>query len=611
VARPADDPIAAPGTEVDFAAFDDLVTSIRAWVGSFPEWPPARGVQAAWDGVEPRLDRARRELSRLLVVGVVGGTGTGKSTLVNALAGGEVSPAGDVARPTTVAPVVVAAPDVDVAWLPLEAIGAQVVRSNAPAVANVVLVDCPDPDTQSSSPPGAEPRPSDSNRNRDLLEAILPACDVLLLVATAQKYRSWIVAREVAAFAPGRPLLFVQTHAQRDHDIRADWQRQLAAEGFTVPRIFRVDGLAAARRGAAGLAPEPGFAALARAIDEELAGRAARRVRRTGSLDLAGWFLGESSRLLDPCRDGVAALMAGAAGERARLERRLADAVAVRLRAGRSGWQRLLTRELLDRWQGGAFAIFLHAVAALANLWPRGRGVGGGVIGRLLAGEAPVPVTAGRASWQHLHDLGITEAEVEQSRSVLAGLAARARLQPPLVGRACLDEAAVESAVTALLDRSGLWLASGIDRLVAERRGRVDGRAVRWGFEILFSGLAVLILVREGIDFFHRRLWLGEQGNGSGFLLEAIVWLVLWGLALRWLLLVRLRVGLDHDIERLVAGLGDAHLVDPLVADFAAAGARAAGYLAEQRRLAERCATLAAALDEPGGGLGRLRSRAP
>jgi hypothetical protein len=130
---------------------------------------------------------------------------------------------------------VVAARDVDLSWLPVEVMNARVVRSAAAAVANIVLVDCPDPDTQAEPRPGgaAAPgsqspgpaRPSDTNHNRDLLEAVLPACDVLLLVSTAQKYRSWVVAREVAAFAPGRPLLFVQTHASRDPDIREDYRR--------------------------------------------------------------------------------------------------------------------------------------------------------------------------------------------------------------------------------------------------------------------------------------------------------------------------------------------------------------------------------------------------
>ncbi|NBU41933.1 MAG: hypothetical protein EBS51_14275, partial [Planctomycetia bacterium] len=289
----------AADTQPDFSDFDDLVAALDRWSGSLRGWGPAAAIHAEWARVGPRLDRARRELARVLVVGVIGGTGTGKSTLVNALAGADVSDAGDVARPTTTAPVVVAGPDVDVSWLPLDALRARVVRSDAPAVANVVLVDCPDPDTQpredrpSTGAPeragGERPRPSADNRNRDLLEQVLPACDVLLVVATAQKYKSWIVAREVAAFAPGRPLFFVQTQASRDADIRADWRRELESQGFRVPRIFRLDGVEAGRRAAAGLAPEPGFAELVTAIDEELAGRAARRVRRTGAIDLAAW----------------------------------------------------------------------------------------------------------------------------------------------------------------------------------------------------------------------------------------------------------------------------------------------------------------------------------
>ena len=136
---------------VDFSAFDELIAAMGSWSNALDGWAPAAHVRREWQQIEPRLDSARRELSRVLVVGVIGGTGTGKSTLVNALAGGDVSPAGDVARPTTINPVVIIARDIDSSWLPLDAMAARVVRSSAPAVANIVLVDCPDPDTQSAS----------------------------------------------------------------------------------------------------------------------------------------------------------------------------------------------------------------------------------------------------------------------------------------------------------------------------------------------------------------------------------------------------------------------------------------------------------------------------
>ena len=603
----------------DDSRFDERVLRLSRWSGALPDWPPARRTSAEWEQNAPRLERARRELSRVLVVGVIGGTGTGKSTLVNALAGRDVSPAGDVARPTTTTPVVVVARDVDCAWLPLEATGARVVRSDSPAVANIVLVDCPDPDTQSGQPAAEQgasgspsgSRASDTNRNRDLLEAVLPACDVLLLLATAQKYRSWSVAQEVAAFAPGRPLLFVQSHASRDPDIRDDWRRELEAQGFLVPRIYRVDGLEAARRAQAGLEPEPGFAELVRAIDEELVGRAARRVRRTGALDLAEWFVGQSRQQLAGLREPVEALAAGLRQERLRLEGLLAKAVEERLRASRPAWQRMITDELVDRWHGGPFAMFLHTLAAIGAFWPRLRAGRGGVISQVLAGGAAAPVTSAHAAWQSVEEIGLGEADVEQSRSILVGLAARARLGEPLVGRARLNESQVQTTVGTLLERTGSWLVAGIDRLVVDRRSRVDTPVVRMVCEGLFSGLLVAVLVRAGWNFFHGHLWLGKPVEGLGFLEEALVWLILWGLLLRWLVFARLRRGIDRDIQSLLARLPQAGLVDPLLADFASAAEKTANFLDEGERLANAAAGLAAATGEITGNLGRLRGGSP
>ena len=599
---------------IDFASFDELVEKLARWSGSLPEWPPARAVRAEWEQIEPRLDRARRELSRMLVVGVIGGTGTGKSTLVNALAGCDLSPAGDIARPTTINPVVVAARDVDLSWLPVDAMNARVVRSDAAAVANIVLVDCPDPDTQAEAPRHgggqaihSPARPSDSNHNRELLEAVLPACDVLLLVSTAQKYRSWVVAREVAAFAPGRPLLFVQTHASRDPDIRDDWRRELESQGFVVPRIFRLDAVEAATRSAAGLEPDAGFRELVEAIDAELVGRAARRVRRTGSLDLAGWFLRQSQESLAPLRGPVAQLAAGVASERTRLEGILARSVGSRLRASRTAWQRILTGEIVERWHGGPFASFLHVVESIIAFWPRMRAAGGGLITRLLAGQPAETIPAGQGGWQAVEELGLSAAEVEQSRSVLCGLSARARLAEPLVGRARLDESRVAATVSTLLERTAAWLSSGIDRLVADRRGRIDGPVFRWVCEALFSGLLVAVLVRAGWNFFVGHLWQGRVVDGGGFLQEALVWMILWGFFLRWIAFARVRVGLDSDIQTLVSRLPQAHLTDPLLADFAAAADATALFIEQGDRLSRDHETLVARLTEPGGDLGRLR----
>ena len=107
-------------------------------------------------------------------------------------------------------------------------------------------------------------------------------------------------------------------------------------------------------------------------------------------------------------------------------------------------------------------------------------------------------------------------------------------------------------------------------------------------------------------DAFHGNRWEGRPVSGFGFLEEAIVWVILWGLALRWLVLGLVRFGLDRDIHSLVGSVGSSRLVDPLLADFASAADVTSAWLAEAARLNSEADRLAAAGGETPG-LGRLR----
>jgi hypothetical protein len=206
-----------------------------------------------------------------------------------------------------------------------------------------------------------------------------------------------------------------------------------------------------------------------------------------------------------------------------------------------------------------------------------------------------------------VEELGLGEADVEQSRSVLAGIAARARIAPPLVGRTRLDDAQVRTTVSTLLERTAAWLASGIDAIVGGRRGRADSPVLRMACEVAFTALLVAVLVRAGWNFFYGRLWSGRPVEGLAFLEEALVWVILCGLLLRWLVFARLRMGLEGDIRALVSRLPKARLVDPLLADFATAAEQAERFVARGDELAREAAAARAGLPDPAAGLGRLR----
>lgn len=581
-----------PGGADPDSRFASFVEELAAWAGCMPGWSPSEAIARLWHDVGPRLAASVEEAGRPLVVGVLGGTGTGKSTLVNALAGRDVSEASDVARPTTVQPVVVAGGDVDLGWFPLETLGASVVRTDAVALAEIVLVDCPDPDTQSperaASPTTHTEGRADDAGNRDRLEQILPHCDVLLVISTAQKYRSFSVARELAAFAPGRPLLFVQTHASRDPDIRDDWKRDLEAEGFVVPVIYRVDGLEAFRRSGRGEAADPAFASLQSAIAGELASREAARIRRNGGLELAGWFLQRGGEQLQPVQGAVQDLREGLNRETARLEALLSQGIALQVRQARLGWRHLVARELEQQWHAGAFGWFLQVVANVRGWLPKSRRQLTGLVGRALEGQGgalrQVTVEAGAAASADALDeaLGLDDAEVEQSRSVLVGLARRAGIEPPLVQPARLEPAG-QGGVAVTLERGQRWLSSGIKSVAAGCRERIGARWLQITLETLFDGVVAAVVLRAAWDFFHGRLWLGE--SRGGLLTEAVIWLTLWGLLLRQVAIVWASRQLNQDTQALCGSLREADLVEPLLNDMRQAADAAQACLNEQHRL--------------------------
>jgi GTP-binding protein EngB required for normal cell division len=138
----------------------------------------ALGVDAS--GARAVLREARARLgypASTYVLALVGGTGVGKSTLLNALAGGVVSEAG-ARRPTTSAPVAWLAGSARDELAPLLAwLGVDEVQEHAvPAFAGVAVLDLPDID---SVAPG----------HRGKVDELLPRVDAVVWVTDPEKYR--------------------------------------------------------------------------------------------------------------------------------------------------------------------------------------------------------------------------------------------------------------------------------------------------------------------------------------------------------------------------------------------------------------------------------------
>src|SRR5271166_2049029 len=89
-------------------ALAHLFADLRRWLDGAHRYPLGTISRAAMEGIAADLKRQSEALDvdrPLLVIVLMGGTGVGKSTLLNALAGGTVAQA-SFARPTTRDPVV-------------------------------------------------------------------------------------------------------------------------------------------------------------------------------------------------------------------------------------------------------------------------------------------------------------------------------------------------------------------------------------------------------------------------------------------------------------------------------------------------------------------------
>lgn len=181
------------------------------------------------------LTRQADELAKerpALIVLLMGGTGVGKSTLLNALAQGKVAVA-SYTRPTTRDPIVYHHQSMPIERLPEPLRRCKLVAHDREALEHKILVDTPDLD-------------SNEPENRTKLAAVLPVADVVLYVGSQEKYHDaagwelFLQQRQRRAFAFvlnkwDRCLHGLTSGVRPDLDLIQDLQK----EGFAAPLIFR------------------------------------------------------------------------------------------------------------------------------------------------------------------------------------------------------------------------------------------------------------------------------------------------------------------------------------------------------------------------------------
>ena len=491
---------------------------------------PLRELAERRDDLDELLEDLDHQLERASAAGVVllvGSTGAGKSTMLNALAGRDIATEG-VSRPTTAVPTVYAPEDADLAPLLVHLSGP------APAVVrhpggggrstwcDQVLIDAPDVN-------------SIATEHRATVRALAERADVLLVVLHRQSIVEQSAVQFLEDYAHRRRLVFALNRADELTDeARAKLTAQidgLARErlGVDGPLVFAVS----ARAAKEGRGSDEWRGLLAE-LERLVEGGALATVRRHNAIGAAGELAGllsdverevsiDLAEVGDATREGLEAVCVRAHEE-----------VAHRLGLRRAELSNLLLAEAGKRWDGpGGWSLRIGAWSAM------GAGLGLALARRnplaaagLAAGGAAIGKVREERGRKHLQEsLGLLP-EPGDLRAAYTEALGPARLRAGrLVGEPAELGVPSHEAVAAALDTAvGESWNRLMHRDVPEVAERSAPAWLRWPLDLPVYALGAWILYRAGEGFFT------QSYVGLDFLLNGLL------LAVALLFLLRLVV---------------------------------------------------------------------
>ncbi|ADG69550.1 hypothetical protein Plim_3738 [Planctopirus limnophila DSM 3776] len=495
-----------------------------------------------------------------LLIATFGGTGVGKSTLVNALVGAEITRAG-VTRPTTCVPTLVIHQETS-----LSSLGFSTPRSSAalretsspefhvqqldlPILKQFALLDFPDVDVDEIAIEGS---------NLARVRELLPLCDVLLVVSTQEKYRQARLQTELRAAASHARVLFVQTFADRDEDIREDWRKDLVRD-FERVEIFFVDskkGLEESRRG---MRPAGEFGQLMATLEQESIDGLRPLLRHNNLIDLIENTLSQARSALEAHRPLVQRVSDRLEAEDRKLTANLSERLKTELESEQQPWEERLISAVAEAWTISPLSALLRFRARWSTFLGsyallRSRTVVQATIAGSLQAvdwlQRSQRDSQARAALDQLGTSALTEADLRNLASIVQGDASQAGFDPIDWSTDQRRQEAGQLQLTMCLKAREL-----VDQLVQKLVKSNASPVVRWGYEILLCLFPAWLLWRICYNFFYEAFWLGKPHLETSFYFPAALLLAGWCALWVWLITRRLKRGLQHEIRALASDL--------------------------------------------------------